>query len=197
MKALFESDILQLRYSSTLLVAYHKFMSKKTHKKGALSIGRMTIEKTPINAIEFIPIDKISDLNLSDLCGNIDESNVILFCKGFYIAIWADMYIELEKCHISQLPSVKSISVNDMEVVIADLSKKLCMYCYKKGANQRCSKCLRIKYCGPECQMKHWEYHKDECEAINFSDYDTPTDPPIGTIFYTKGKFKIIKARKN
>lgn len=28
----------------------------------------------------------------------------------------------------------------------------------------KCSKCLAVVYCGAECQRKHWEMHKKECE---------------------------------
>lgn len=28
----------------------------------------------------------------------------------------------------------------------------------------KCSRCLNIKYCGRECQLKHWPEHKPFCK---------------------------------
>ena len=47
-----------------------------------------------------------------------------------------------------------------------------CVVCNKtagevdRAALQRCNACvLNVRYCGRECQAKHWPVHKDECKA--------------------------------
>jgi hypothetical protein len=28
---------------------------------------------------------------------------------------------------------------------------------------QMCSRCKRVRYCGPQCQLAHWQAHKAKC----------------------------------
>lgn len=32
-----------------------------------------------------------------------------------------------------------------------------------KEAKSKCSKCKKAHYCGPDCQKKDWEKHRDRC----------------------------------
>ena len=36
--------------------------------------------------------------------------------------------------------------------------------CGGAGARQRCSRCHSERYCGRECQVKHWPEHKRRCQ---------------------------------
>lgn len=38
----------------------------------------------------------------------------------------------------------------------------ICAVC-KKISTKKCSKCKLVFYCGRECQVKHWKYHKEFC----------------------------------
>ncbi|CAG2106492.1 unnamed protein product [Medioppia subpectinata] len=45
---------------------------------------------------------------------------------------------------------------------------KYCDNCLKRSDQlKRCSKCLRMYYCGKECQKNDWKYHKNECPLLN------------------------------
>lgn len=48
---------------------------------------------------------------------------------------------------------------------ISTEENKLCAYCSKKGAENKCGKCKSVYYCGTECQKQHWKTHKDICKA--------------------------------
>lgn len=51
---------------------------------------------------------------------------------------------------------------SDGEEIIPDYSR--CAACTKPNASSRCSKCRVVKYCGRECQTKHWKLcHKKIC----------------------------------
>lgn len=41
-----------------------------------------------------------------------------------------------------------------------------CFVCHRAGVNQRCSKCSCIIYCGKDCQMAHWPFHKQTCKNL-------------------------------
>jgi hypothetical protein len=34
------------------------------------------------------------------------------------------------------------------------------------GSNHKCSACRTARYCGKECQAKHWKQHKPVCKAL-------------------------------
>lgn len=41
--------------------------------------------------------------------------------------------------------------------------KKVCFVC-GKSARLKCGSCLNVRYCGPACQLKHWdEGHYKNC----------------------------------
>jgi len=69
----------------------------------------------------------------------------------------------------------KLIATFDKEPVQAFLSDKMqqasligadrtcCVVCRQPNAKNRCSRCRSERYCGRECQVKHWPSHKGAC----------------------------------
>lgn len=53
-------------------------------------------------------------------------------------------------------------------VVKYEFRGKCCDYCLKFSSQlKRCAKCLKLNYCGPECQRRDWPYHKLECPVLS------------------------------
>ena len=49
--------------------------------------------------------------------------------------------------------------------------KYTCLYCLKEvEGSKRCSRCETGRYCGKECQEKHWPVHKNSCQDSNTED---------------------------
>lgn len=45
--------------------------------------------------------------------------------------------------------------------------QRICSFCEKLGDRfKRCSRCLRVWYCSPECQKSDWKKHKELCDAM-------------------------------
>ena len=60
----------------------------------------------------------------------------------------------------AQLLSV--VGGGDGDNITPDYSR--CAACTKKNASNRCAKCKVVKYCGRDCQIKHWKHgHKKRC----------------------------------
>jgi len=38
-----------------------------------------------------------------------------------------------------------------------------CAFCHRERAAKRCTRCKAVRYCGPECQKKHWQVHRASC----------------------------------
>jgi len=38
-----------------------------------------------------------------------------------------------------------------------------CAFCHRERAAKRCTRCKAVRYCGPECQKKHWHVHRAGC----------------------------------
>lgn len=48
------------------------------------------------------------------------------------------------------------------------IKKNTCLYCLKEvEGSMRCSRCETARYCGKECQVKHWPVHKNSCQDSN------------------------------
>jgi hypothetical protein len=46
--------------------------------------------------------------------------------------------------------------------------KNTCLFCLKEVEGlQGCSRCGTARYCGKECQLKHWPVHKNICQDSN------------------------------
>jgi len=51
--------------------------------------------------------------------------------------------------------------------------KNTCLCCLKEvERSQGCSRCGAARYCGRECQLKHWPVHKNSCQNSNSDDID-------------------------
>ena len=63
-----------------------------------------------------------------------------------------------------------SNELSSMNIDTSSGSKKknTCLFCLKevKGL-QGCSRCGTARYCGRECQVKHWPVHKNSCRDSN------------------------------
>jgi len=45
-----------------------------------------------------------------------------------------------------------------------------CSYCNHRSNNlKRCSRCRSVQYCGQECQKRHWNTHKSQCQPFRLS----------------------------
>ena len=64
---------------------------------------------------------------------------------------------------------VDSIDINDTsDTSDNNINKNTCLYCLKQvEGSKRCSRCETGRYCGKECQEKHWPVHKNSCRDSN------------------------------
>jgi hypothetical protein len=46
------------------------------------------------------------------------------------------------------------------------IKEKRCFFCFKP-ANNKCSKCLKARYCSSDCQTLGWRQHKQTCKSSN------------------------------
>ena len=55
----------------------------------------------------------------------------------------------------------------------------LCGHCRKEAPKKNtCTKCLRVRYCGAECQREDWKFHKRICEKPKAPAAAAPAAPP-------------------
>ncbi|KAK8805479.1 hypothetical protein WA158_002135 [Blastocystis sp. Blastoise] len=58
-------------------------------------------------------------------------------------------------------------------------SNHMCGNCGKKNAHYQCSRCKSAYYCDRDCQLKHWNKHKNICQTIAKQlKYSTPSPKP-------------------
>ncbi|CAG2104190.1 unnamed protein product [Medioppia subpectinata] len=71
---------------------------------------------------------------------------------------------------LSKPLSPGDVITQDMPLIhVLNMSSKgkYCDNCFKRSDQlKRCSKCLRMYYCGKECQKNDWKYHKNECPLL-------------------------------
>ena len=72
----------------------------------------------------------------------------------------------------SNVDSGLSNELSSMTIDTSSSSKKkkknTCLFCLKEvQGSQGCSRCGTARYCGRECQMKHWPVHKNSCRDSN------------------------------
>ena len=63
-----------------------------------------------------------------------------------------------------------SNGLSSMNIASSSSKKKknTCLYCLKEVEGlQGCSRCGTARYCGKECQLKHWPAHKNSCRDSN------------------------------
>ena len=62
---------------------------------------------------------------------------------------------------------LSSMSI-DTSISSSKKKKNTCLFCLKEVQGlQGCSRCGTARYCGRECQMKHWPVHKNTCQDSN------------------------------
>ncbi len=68
-------------------------------------------------------------------------------------------------------------------------------------AKWSCSTCFKARYCGAECQAKHWPTHKKTCSALVFSDRASKgskrKQKRMGTVYFHAGTRTFYVALKN
>jgi hypothetical protein len=65
---------------------------------------------------------------------------------------------------------VISNELNDMSIGSSSSKKKknTCLCCLKEvDGLLGCSRCLTARYCGKDCQVKHWPVHRNSCRDSN------------------------------
>ena len=73
-----------------------------------------------------------------------------------------DVNEEKDDGGLSNELSINSSSNNNKK------KKNTCLFCLKDVEGlQGCSKCGTARYCGRECQVKHWPVHKNNCQDSN------------------------------
>ncbi|KAJ3863560.1 hypothetical protein EV359DRAFT_42875 [Lentinula novae-zelandiae] len=56
-------------------------------------------------------------------------------------------------------------AVTYLEPILRDINSRRCWLCRGRGKPKlhECSKCRKVRYCGPACQKKDWAAHKKKC----------------------------------
>ena len=57
--------------------------------------------------------------------------------------------------------------LGDVKEAVKNDKTGMCTMCYKKTEHKKlfdCGRCRLVKYCGKECQKKHWKRHKNICK---------------------------------
>ena len=64
---------------------------------------------------------------------------------------------------------INELSSMNIETSTSSKKKKnTCLCCLKEVEGLLgCSRCLTARYCGKECQIKHWPVHKNSCRDSN------------------------------
>jgi hypothetical protein len=134
-----------------------------------------------VDAVPFTPVitklllvdaDKIPT-DLRNVLTNTDYTKNILVIIGFPTMIgwkWYNRVIDVAES--KNLPPAgdryTTARINTTAEILGNpdkyLSRPLCAYngC-GAHANNRCSRCMKVKYCGPICQKADWNRHKDVC----------------------------------
>ncbi len=77
----------------------------------------------------------------------------------------------MDKDSSSNDDSGLSNELSSMSINTSSSSKKkknTCLCCLKEVEGlQGCSRCGTARYCGKECQVKHWPVHKNNCLNSN------------------------------
>lgn len=64
-----------------------------------------------------------------------------------------------------------------------------CEECGKRGVNlRRCGRCKCVWYCGPECQKRNWEIHRNVCRPHEIADEIEKHDPRYAEWIRTKNR---------
>jgi MYND finger len=73
------------------------------------------------------------------------------------ITEWAEFGPDVVRCAISPIfPAPRFQPVQNV-----------CVRCAAPGATKKCGRCLKVFYCGAECQKADWKLHKLDCRAGN------------------------------
>ncbi|KAF7970431.1 hypothetical protein HWV62_24181 [Athelia sp. TMB] len=65
--------------------------------------------------------------------------------------------------HVTRMALSPLFAVSYLETVIRHPNERRCFVCRKKGKMKTCTKCQKVRYCGPVCQKRDWRLHKEKC----------------------------------
>ncbi|KZP26299.1 hypothetical protein FIBSPDRAFT_819685 [Athelia psychrophila] len=66
--------------------------------------------------------------------------------------------------HVTRVALSPLFAVSYLETVIRNPEQRRCFVCRKKGKMKTCTKCQKVRYCGPVCQKRDWKLHKEKCK---------------------------------
>jgi hypothetical protein len=95
---------------------------------------------------------------------NSDGVSAEKSCSMSYDQVYDEVYNRVSRI-------VDSIDINDIHTndnSDNNIKKNTCLYCLTEvEGSMRCSRCETGRYCGKECQVKHWPVHKNSCLDSN------------------------------
>ncbi|KZP17755.1 hypothetical protein FIBSPDRAFT_920591 [Athelia psychrophila] len=66
--------------------------------------------------------------------------------------------------HVTRIALSPLFAVSYLETVVRNPDQRRCFVCRKKGKMKTCTKCQKVRYCGPVCQKRDWKLHKEKCK---------------------------------
>lgn len=67
--------------------------------------------------------------------------------------------------YVTRMALSPLFAVSYLETVMRNPEQRRCFVCRKKGKMKTCTKCQKVRYCGPVCQKRDWKLHKEKCKA--------------------------------
>ncbi|XP_040582560.1 zinc finger MYND domain-containing protein 10 [Lepeophtheirus salmonis] len=97
------------------------------------------------------------------------REDILSFYEGKYVSIAMDQiknHVEENKQSVLLEESSFILDILNNEAVqelMTGSQSKSCVVCRKPSSRNLCSVCKSVRYCGRECQAKHWPAHKKSC----------------------------------
>ncbi|KZP26327.1 hypothetical protein FIBSPDRAFT_782242 [Athelia psychrophila] len=66
--------------------------------------------------------------------------------------------------YVTRMALSPLFAVSYLETVMRNPEERRCFVCRKKGKMKTCTKCQKVRYCGPVCQKRDWKLHKEKCK---------------------------------
>jgi len=134
-------------------------MAERLIKAGANVNARNRFGNTPL--VECVEANKIDMVHLliqngADYLNKDNDGRRLIDISPYYIR---DLFGEVDKKKAKEERSKLKEAAGG--------SFKNCAACGKvEGGNKRCTACYLVMYCSKECQVGHWNQHKEKCKVI-------------------------------